>query len=289
MRGAGRGRGLGIPTANLQPEGELLRSRPASTPPGRSCWMRAGPTRRGRQRGDESHLHRRTDGAPVIVEAYLLDYPGGDLYDSRVRLLFEGRLRDERRFGSVEELLAEIQRDVARTRPARPLSTRTMRQIEHELYETETMAELCARQGRLQEAVAIYRRLLDTHPGGSEQHVARWNTPPGRSGAGLGPRRRRGDRARPHPPARRPRVVHLTANDDSVTVAWALPAGQPHPTLELFLIQRTPSGVETSKRRLPLPTPSGRVAFAVPALHTALAAVGRLQGDRFVPLARSRR
>jgi glyoxylase-like metal-dependent hydrolase (beta-lactamase superfamily II) len=49
-----------------------------------------------------------------------------------------------------------------------------MRQIEHELYETETMAELCARQGRLQEAVAIYRRLLDTH-GGSEQHVSRWN------------------------------------------------------------------------------------------------------------------
>ena len=33
-----------------------------------------------------------------------------------MRLLLEGRLRDERRFGSVEELLAEIQRDVARTR-----------------------------------------------------------------------------------------------------------------------------------------------------------------------------
>ena len=82
--------------------------------------------------------------------------------------------------------------------------------------------------------------------------------------------------------------MHVTANDDSVTVAWAVPAGQPHPTLELFLIQRTPSGVETSKRRLPLPTPSGRVAFAVPALHSALAAVGRLQGDRFVPVARSR-
>ena len=29
------------------------------------------------------------------------------------------------------------------------------------LYETETMAELCARQGRLGEAIAIYRRLLD--------------------------------------------------------------------------------------------------------------------------------
>ena len=85
-------------------------------PPGRSCWMRAGLTPRRSAWGRIPPSPRDSDGAPVVVEAYLLDYPGGDLYDSRVRLLFESRLRDERRFGSVEELLAEIQRDIARTR-----------------------------------------------------------------------------------------------------------------------------------------------------------------------------
>jgi riboflavin kinase/FMN adenylyltransferase len=54
--------------------------------------------------------------APITVEAYLLDYPGADLYGARVRLLLQARLRDERRFASVDELLAEIRRDVARTR-----------------------------------------------------------------------------------------------------------------------------------------------------------------------------
>jgi hypothetical protein len=55
-----------------------------------------------------------------------------------------------------------------------------------------------------------------------------------------------------------------------------------------MLIQRTPSGVETMMRALPLIDLSGRVAFAVPDLHSALAAVGRREGDRFVPLARAR-
>ena len=53
---------------------------------------------------------------------------------------------------------------------------RALRQTEHELYETETMAELCARQGRLQEAVAIYRRLLDTHAGADHKREDRWSS-----------------------------------------------------------------------------------------------------------------
>ena len=50
------------------------------------------------------------------MEAHLLDYPGGDLYGARMRLLFVTRLRDERRFDTVDELIAQIGRDVGRTR-----------------------------------------------------------------------------------------------------------------------------------------------------------------------------
>jgi hypothetical protein len=160
-----------------------------------------------------------------------------------------------------------------------------MNKTDDELYETETMAELCARQGRPGEAVTIYRRLCESHPGAARK--ARWLERllalEGQAG--------RGDRemAPSEIPLPATPGVAVAANDDGVTVAWSLAPETPEPTLELFLIQRTPTGVETGKRTLPLASHAGRVAFAVPALHSALAAVGRREGDRFVPIARSPR
>jgi riboflavin kinase/FMN adenylyltransferase len=55
----------------------------------------------------------------VVVEAHLLDFEG-DLYDARVRLSFLGRLRDERRFASKDELVARIQEDVREARALLP-------------------------------------------------------------------------------------------------------------------------------------------------------------------------
>ena len=55
-----------------------------------------------------------TDGT-VSVETYLLDYDG-DLYGRRVRVDFCRRLRDERRFDSLEELKGKICRDIASSR-----------------------------------------------------------------------------------------------------------------------------------------------------------------------------
>jgi len=55
------------------------------------------------------------ESAPVLVEAYLLDFEG-DLYDEPARVAFEHHLREERPFGSVEELIAQMQRDVEATR-----------------------------------------------------------------------------------------------------------------------------------------------------------------------------
>ena len=109
LSGDRRGRTLGFPTANLAVENELLPSRGVYA--GRlrcpdSIW-RGAVVNRG---------HRPTfDGATETVEAHVLDFDG-DLYGATVRLAFEERLRDEMRFGSVDELVAQIGADVARAR-----------------------------------------------------------------------------------------------------------------------------------------------------------------------------
>jgi riboflavin kinase/FMN adenylyltransferase len=54
------------------------------------------------------------EGATTL-EAHLIDF-AGDLYGSRVRLVFLDRLRDERRFAGPEALVAQIRDDVARAR-----------------------------------------------------------------------------------------------------------------------------------------------------------------------------
>jgi riboflavin kinase/FMN adenylyltransferase len=57
-------------------------------------------------------------GAPVVAEAHLFDFDGRDLYGERIRLAFLARLRDERRFPSVDALRAQIAEDVSRARDA---------------------------------------------------------------------------------------------------------------------------------------------------------------------------
>jgi riboflavin kinase / FMN adenylyltransferase len=54
-------------------------------------------------------------GRGLLVEAYLLDFDG-DIYDQELRLDFVERLRGERRFDSVEELVEQMGRDVDETR-----------------------------------------------------------------------------------------------------------------------------------------------------------------------------
>jgi len=54
-------------------------------------------------------------GGLLTVEAHLLDFEG-DLYGAGLRVAFEQRLRDERRFDGREALVAQIREDVARAR-----------------------------------------------------------------------------------------------------------------------------------------------------------------------------
>ncbi len=47
------------------------------------------------------------------VEVYLMDYESNDFYGRDLRVEFIRRLRDEKRFSGVDELVAQIKRDVA--------------------------------------------------------------------------------------------------------------------------------------------------------------------------------
>lgn len=112
VQGAGRGRTIGVPTANLEPESKLL---PA-------VGVYAGRFRdlddsTGRRHSCVVNVGRRPtfDAGELTVEAHLLGFDG-DLYGHRARLFFTARLRDERRFDGPEALLTQIRQDMGRAR-----------------------------------------------------------------------------------------------------------------------------------------------------------------------------
>jgi riboflavin kinase/FMN adenylyltransferase len=110
--GAGRGRQLGFPTANVASDRTPL-------------------IPRGVYRGTvhvEGHARpavvnvgvRPTFGETTLfIEAHLLDFTG-DLYGRRVRLDFLEHLREEMRFASVEALKAQVARDIEAARRSSP-------------------------------------------------------------------------------------------------------------------------------------------------------------------------
>jgi riboflavin kinase/FMN adenylyltransferase len=63
--------------------------------------------------GHRPTFHEAT-GTPLL-EAYLLEFEG-DLYGERAKVAFVERLRDELRFDSVDDLVAQMHRDVEATR-----------------------------------------------------------------------------------------------------------------------------------------------------------------------------
>jgi riboflavin kinase/FMN adenylyltransferase len=111
VRGDGRGRELGFPTANL------LHGRYAAVPADGiyAAWCE--------HRGDR-HMAAVSIGTnPTFsgrerrVEAYLLDFDG-DLYGERIALDFVTHLREQRAYDTIEPLVAQINEDVAQARLA---------------------------------------------------------------------------------------------------------------------------------------------------------------------------
>jgi riboflavin kinase/FMN adenylyltransferase len=144
--GAQRGRTLGFPTANVEVPVERavpangvyaawarLRTEPAAgseIPTPHSDELSAQALRRdaaamqahAQDSGTERHravinigTRPTFDDGPRTVEAHLLDFDR-DIYGERLTLDFVTRLRPEQRFNGVEELVAQISRDVEQAR-----------------------------------------------------------------------------------------------------------------------------------------------------------------------------
>jgi len=113
-RGAGRGRQLGFPTANLKTENELL------PPPGVYATTASID---GVVHPSVTNIGFRPtfgDVTAITTETHLFDVER-DLYDQTLRLSFVQRLRDERTFPDVDALRAQVEADC---RSARRLFSR---------------------------------------------------------------------------------------------------------------------------------------------------------------------
>ena len=106
-RGAERGAGLGFPTANLRPHNRVI--------PRNGVYV-TGALIDGQWRRSVTNVGLRptfTVDTEPSVETFVINW-AGDLYGDVVRVRFLHRLRDERKFASLEELKAQIHQDLKR-------------------------------------------------------------------------------------------------------------------------------------------------------------------------------
>ena len=110
IHGDGRGRQLGFPTANMQ----LFRKK---TPLNGVFAVSAAGIRAEPVPGVANVGTRPTvDGRQtVLLEVHLFDFDQ-DLYGRQIEIVFHHRLREERKFASLQELTAQIQNDVEQAR-----------------------------------------------------------------------------------------------------------------------------------------------------------------------------
>ena len=111
ITGKGRGRTIGVPTANLEIWDE--RAYPANGVYAVFAWAK------GRWHPAVANLGIRPTFEPqataLTIEAHLLDFTG-DLYGDNLILSFAARLRPEQKFSGVPELCAQIKRDIQAAR-----------------------------------------------------------------------------------------------------------------------------------------------------------------------------
>ena len=155
------------------------------------------------------------------------------------------------------------------------------------VFETETMAELCVKQALVTEALAIYRRLVAD---------ARDEAVRSRYAARLAELQRmaktvaetRGAASAVPAPAAAAGDPSFTVEHraDMLVLTWSLPPETRTPAIQLLLLRRGAEGIEAETRTLQLEATQGTMTVEARDLHSVRAAVGWLDGDRFVPLVR---
>ncbi len=106
VTGDQRGRELGFPTANIVPDDRLAI-------PGHGVYAAFA---NGVPAAVNVGVRPTFDtGRGVLIETYLIDHEG-DLYGTMLRVAFVKRLRGEKRFSGVEELIAQMRIDVEEAR-----------------------------------------------------------------------------------------------------------------------------------------------------------------------------
>lgn len=111
IHGEGRGRRIGVPTANIQYPGTKL------LPPNGiyACRVRLGADRYAAATNVGFNPTFTPNKSVASVEAHILNFDR-DIYGQVVEIEFIARLRDELKFDSVNALLAQIRSDVDKTR-----------------------------------------------------------------------------------------------------------------------------------------------------------------------------
>jgi riboflavin kinase/FMN adenylyltransferase len=109
IRGHQRGRSIGFPTANLKPHNRVI--------PKFGVYATATLIGGIWRRSVTNIGVRPTFGEELepSIEAHVLDFDG-DLYGDALRVRFLHRIRDERKFSGVDELITQIGRDAERAR-----------------------------------------------------------------------------------------------------------------------------------------------------------------------------
>ena len=144
------------------------------------------------------------------------------------------------------------------------------------MFDTETMAELCVKQGLTGEAVAIYRRLADATTDADRRRLYE---------ARIGALRHPAHEPSDVTPMETPEL-RVVRRGDAVEIEWRLPSEVRAPALQMLILRRTPDGIAAEPRTVPLSSTEGRTVVEVPALHSLRVAAGRLHDDRFIPIVR---
>ncbi len=109
VKGFKRGSEIGIPTANIESEKELV--------PALGVYAVVVDMSGIRHPGVLNIGYSPTFGDnQLTVEVHLLDFPREELYGKAINVLFIDRIRDEMKFESPKELVKQIERDIERAK-----------------------------------------------------------------------------------------------------------------------------------------------------------------------------